>query len=377
MKRTKRSKRVKRSIFDIKSYILVFFGVFAGCTLCSMLVLRGLYPDLSPIGIGKLEILGDILAISLGYTLIVLIYRGITIENPTRRILSATEKIGKGDFTVKIKPVNKGRRTNEYDVIIEDLNKMVTELSAIETLRSDFVATVSHELKTPLAVVQNYCMLLQNPDITETERTQYVQSITSATKRLTELINNILKLNKLENQRIFPEFSTVNLTESLCESILLFEKDWDEKNIDLQTDIPDGLFIRADGELLSLVWSNLLSNALKFTPDGGTISVRAVDYKKSTIVTVADNGCGIPEEALPHIFEKFYQGDKSRSSQGNGLGLALVKRIADIHGGTVRVSSVCEKDKPDGGADKPEKLNISVPATPTHGTTFTVILPKN
>ena len=187
MKRTKRSKRVKRSIFDIKSYILVFFGVFAGCTLCSMLVLRGLYPDLSPIGIGKLEILGDILAISLGYTLIVLIYRGITIENPTRRILSATEKIGKGDFTVKIKPINKGRRTNEYDVIIEDLNKMVTELSAIETLRSDFVATVSHELKTPLAVVQNYCMLLQNPDITETERTQYVQSITSATKRLTEL----------------------------------------------------------------------------------------------------------------------------------------------------------------------------------------------
>ena len=254
-------------------------------------------------------------------------------------------------------------------------NKLERAMDALRCPPEDQnVATLSGGERRRVALCR---LLLQNPDITETERTQYVQSITSATKRLTELINNILKLNKLENQRIFPEFSTVNLTESLCESILLFEKDWDEKNIDLQTDIPDGLFIRADGELLSLVWSNLLSNALKFTPDGGTISVRAVDYKKSTIVTIADNGCGIPEEALPHIFEKFYQGDKSRSSQGNGLGLALVKRIADIHGGTVRVSSVCEKDKPDGGADKPEKLNISVPATPTHGTTFTVILPKN
>lgn len=366
MKHSRRSKRVKRSIFDIKSYILVFMGVFVGSALCVFLVLSGISPGIDPLSIGKLEVLGDIFLISLGYTLIVLIYRGVTIENPTRRILDATERIGKGDFSVRIKPVNKGRRTNEYDVIIEDLNNMVTELSAIETLRSDFVANVSHELKTPLAVVQNYCILLQNPELTHEERTQYVKSITNATRRLTELINNILKLNKLENQQIFPEFSSVNLSESLCESILLFEKDWDKKNIDLQTDIPDNVFIHADGELLALVWSNLLSNALKFTPDGGTVKLRLTDSPERITVTVSDNGCGIPEEALPHIFEKFYQGDKSRSSQGNGLGLALVKRVVDIHGGTVNAVSVTAGACPD---------NIPTDGERPHGTTFTVTLP--
>lgn len=366
MKRKQRSKRVKRGIFGIKSYIVVFLGVFSGTALCVFLIFRGLKPNLSLVHIDKMEILGDIFLISLGYTLIVLIYRGVTIENPTRRILDATEQIGKGDFSVNIKPINKGGSTNEYDVIIDNLNKMVTELGTIETMRTDFVANVSHELKTPLSVVQNYCILLQNPDITGEERTQYVKSITEATKRLTELINNILKLNKLENQQIFPEFSTVNLTESLCESILLFEKEWDSRNIDLQTDIPDDIFLRGDGELLSLVWTNLLSNALKFTPDGGTVAVRVKEYPKSITVSVSDSGCGIPQEALLHIFEKFYQADKSHSSQGNGLGLALVKRVVDIHGGKIAVSSKPVRYTADGSPDD----------TVAHGTTFSVTLFK-
>lgn len=367
MKLKKGSKRVKRGIFGIKSYIIVFLGVFAGCALCSMLVITGINARLEPTSVGKLQIVGDILLISLGYTLVVLIYRGLTIENPTRRILDATERIGKGDFSVRIKPINKGRRINEYDVIIEDLNKMTAELSAIETLRTDFVANVSHELKTPLSVVQNYCILLQNPAISADERTQYVKSITEATKRLTDLINNILKLNKLENQQIFPEFSRVNLSESLCESILLFEKDWDNKNINLETDIPDNVFVRADGELLALVWNNLLSNALKFTPNDGTVKITVVDEPKKVAVTISDNGCGIAPDVLPHIFEKFYQGDKSHSSQGNGLGLALVKRVTDIHGGTVSaVSELREKTdgKTENGTEKP------------HGTSFTVTLLK-
>lgn len=364
MKHKQRNKRVKRGIFGIKSYIIVFLGVFTGTALCIFLILHGLPHDLSPIPAGKIEILGDIFLIALGYTLVVLIYRGVTIENPTRRILDATEQIGKGDFSVRIKPINKGRRTNEYDVIIDNLNKMVTELGTIETMRTDFVANVSHELKTPLSVVQNYCILLQNPDITHEERSLYVKSITEATKRLTELINNILKLNKLENQQIFPEFSTVNLTENLCESILLFEKEWDSRSIDLQTDIPDDIFLRGDGELLSLVWSNLLSNALKFTPDGGTVAVRVKAYPKNITVSVSDSGCGIPPEAVPHIFEKFYQADKSRSSQGNGLGLALVKRVVDIHGGKIAVSSIPVRYTADGSPDD----------TAAHGTTFTVKL---
>ncbi len=367
MNHKKENKRVKRGIFGIKSYIVVFLGVFAGTALCVYLVMHGLADELPPIAVNKLEILGDIFMISLGYTLIVLIYRGLTIENPTKRILDATEKIGKGDFSVRIKPINKGGRTNEYDVIIDDLNKMVTELGTIETLRTDFVANVSHELKTPLSVVQNYCILLQNPDITTEERAQYIKSITAATKRLTELINNILKLNKLENQQIFPEFSTVNLTENLCESILLFEKEWDSKNIDLQTDIPDDIFLRGDSELLSLVWTNLLSNALKFTPDGGTVAVSVTTDPQFITVSVADSGCGISEEAIPHIFEKFYQAEKSRSLQGNGLGLALVKRVVDIHGGMISVDSVTRQDYSKTPSDGKR----------AHGTTFTVTLLKD
>lgn len=366
MKNIRKNKRVKRGIFGIKSYIIVFLGVFIGITLCIYLVMHGLSDELQPKNINKPEILCDILMISLGYTLIVLIYRGITIENPTRRILDATEQIGKGDFSVRIKPINKGGRTNEYDVIIENLNNMVTELGTIETLRTDFVANVSHELKTPLSVVQNYCILLQYPDITAEERAQYIKSITAATKRLTELINNILKLNKLENQQIFPEFSSVNLTENLCESILLFEKEWDRKNIDLQTDIPDDIFLRGDSELLSLVWTNLLSNAFKFTPDGGTVAVSVGTSPKSVTVSVSDSGCGIPQEAIPHVFEKFYQAEKSRSLQGNGLGLALVKRVVDIHGGKITVDSVTEREAAEmqHGSDR------------AHGTTFTVTLLK-
>lgn len=338
IKRPEKNRRVKQSVFDIKNYLLVFLGILLSTLLCASVVFFVLPLDPRIATISQVKIIGTALLISLGYTVGVVIYRGVTIEKPTRRILDATERIGKGDFRMRI--INEHhRRKNEYDVIIDDINKMAEELGTIETLRTDFVANVSHEIKTPLAVIRNYSTLLEEDNISDAERKEYAKAITDASKNLSELISNILKLHKLENQQIFPEFTRINIGQSLTDSIIFYENMWDEHNIDLQTDIPDDIFIPADRELLSIVWHNLISNTLKFTPNGGTVAITATDSKDYISVTFTDSGCGISKDALPHIFEKFYQGDRSHSTQGNGLGLALVKRIVDIHGGSVSAES--------------------------------------
>ncbi len=210
----------------------------------------------------------------------------------------------------------------------------------METLRTDFIANVSHELKTPLAVIQNYASLLQQPDLPEEERLEYARSVANASERLASLITNILKLNKLENQQIYPEKKRFDLGEQLCECLLGFENAWEAKNLEIETSIDDGIEIESDPELLSVVWNNLFSNAIKFTPEGGNLSLKLTSQDSHAVVEVSDTGCGISPEVGAHIFEKFYQGDSSHATQGNGLGLALVKRVIDILGAQIEVSSV-------------------------------------
>ena len=220
------------------------------------------------------------------------------------------------------------------------INKMAEELSGMETLRTDFIANVSHELKTPLAVMGNYATMLQRPDITGEERNAYAKAISEAARKLAQLITNILKLNKLENQQIFPQPKEFDLGEQLCESLLGFEDAWEAKNLEIETNIQDDVRIRSDPELLSLVWNNLISNAVKFTADGGKIGITLKTEENRVIVTVSDTGCGMKHDTGKHIFEKFYQGDTSHATQGNGLGLALVKRVMDILNGEIGVQSV-------------------------------------
>ena len=265
--------------------------------------------------------------------------RKIMVERPVCRITGAARKIAQGDFSVRIPYVRGGYGTEIFNEIIACFNTMAEELSGVETLRMDFIANVSHEMKTPLAAIQNYGTLLQKPGLSEQQRQEYAQSVYYAAKRLTGLITNVLKLNKLENQQIFPVAEEYDLSEQLCESLLQYESAWEKKNIELETDIADGVTVRADGELLSLVWSNLLSNAFKFTGEGGTVSVSLEADGTCAVVRVADSGCGMTPEVGAHIFEKFYQGDTSHATVGNGLGLALVKRIMDITGGEISVAS--------------------------------------
>ena len=276
------------------------------------------------------------------------------VDKPVRQIMDALNLVMQGDFTVRIEPVKEFAGETGFNEIITAINKMTAELQGTETLRTDFIANVSHELKTPLAVMGNYATMLQKTGITEEEKNEYAKAISESARRLAALITNILKLNKLENQQIFPKHEEYDLSGQLCESLIQFEDAWETKNLNIETDIEDGIRICSDAELLSLVWNNLISNAVKFTPEGGTIGMSLNADGNYVVVSVSDTGCGIDPETGKHIFEKFYQGDTSHATQGNGLGLALVKRVVDILQG-----------------------EISVQSTPGRGSTFAVRIRRN
>ncbi|MBQ4600613.1 MAG: HAMP domain-containing histidine kinase [Oscillospiraceae bacterium] len=266
------------------------------------------------------------------------IRRKIMVERPTKTIIEATEKIMAGDFSVRIKPMESSGMEG-FNQIAEAINQMAEELGSLETLRTDFIANVSHEMKTPLAVMQNYGTLLQADNLPDEKRIEYAKGVTDGSRRMAEMMTNILKLNRLENQQIYPKTTEFDLGEQLCECLLQFENVWEKAEIEIDTDIAEDVKVKADEELLSLVWNNLFSNAFKFTESGGTVTVSLSATEHHAVVKVKDTGCGMTAEVGAHIFEKFYQGDTSHSAQGNGLGLALVKRVVDIMQGEIGVES--------------------------------------
>ena len=330
----------------VNNYI-VFFLIVAFAVTCCMLLFVNVLADTMGLVFTRENMteaakltFGNVILLTIISATIDYIRRKQMVEKPVRQILAAAEKIMQGDFTVRIEPVKEFAGETGFNEIIACLNKMTAELAGTETLRTDFIANVSHELKTPLAVMGNYATMLQRPGISETERVEYAKAISDSARRLAALITNILKLNKLENQQIFPQLDEYDLGEQLCESLLQFEDVWEQKGLEIETDIEEDVRIRSDAELLSLVWNNLISNAVKFTPEGGTIGVSLKTDGNMVIVQVRDTGCGIRPEVGQHIFEKFYQGDTSHATQGNGLGLALVKRVVDIFSGEISVLSV-------------------------------------
>ena len=335
----------KRLLFSLRKYVTFFLLIafMITCCMCLFLLIlqRTLGISYTEENIRDAAILTfcNVVFLSFLCTVIDTVRRRFMVERPVRRIAEGAEKIMQGDFSARIEPFRSIDSESGFDIIIDYFNRMAEELSGVETLRADFIANVSHELKTPLAVIQNYGTMLQGPDLTDEQRMGYAKAITDQSRRLADLITNILKLNRLENQQIYPAAKRYNLGEQLAECLLNFESTWEKKNIDIETDIEEEVFVESDDELLSLVWNNLFSNALKFTEAGGTVSVALKTEGAYVSVRVTDTGCGISPEMGRHIFEKFYQGDTSHAIQGNGLGLALVKRVVDIVGGDISVES--------------------------------------
>jgi signal transduction histidine kinase len=329
---------------EFSSFLLFFLSVGFVVSCCMMLFLNVLSKEMglvyTPNNIAeaaKITFL-NVVIITVLFKTADFIRRRIMVDKPVKLITDTAEKIMNGDFSVRIEEMH-GSGMEGFNQIGESINMMAEELSSVETLRTDFIANVSHEMKTPLAVMQNYGTLLQTPDLSDEKRMEYAKAITDASRRLADMMTNILKLNRLENQQIYPNPTTFDLGEQLCESLLQYESTWERKNIEIETDIAENVMVSADAELLSLVWNNLFSNAFKFTEGGGKVTLTLTADERFATVKVTDTGCGMSAEVGAHIFEKFYQGDTSHATQGNGLGLPLVKRVVDIMQGEIGVES--------------------------------------
>lgn len=346
--RKKWDKRINASLISFRVYLTTFAIIFLLIVGQTFIIINLLGQTLSLIGTLSYYLLG----MSLIFTLLFGVFKRYIYGKPIRRIAKAARQITEGDFSVRVESLRKDGKKDEIEVLIEDFNKMAEELNSVETLKSDFIANVSHEIKSPLSIIQSYTMALKGRNLTSDERDEYINTVIEATQKLSLMVTNILKLNKLENQEIYAVRNRYQLGEQLRRSALVHMESWQEKNIDFHIDVED-IIINHEESLLEIVWNNLISNAVKFTKSGGNIELSSFLDEGYIYVTIKDTGCGISEREIERVFDKFYQSDTSHSTQGNGLGLALVKRVLQIVEGEINIES-----------------------SPNSGSTFTVKLKK-
>jgi len=337
-KRIENDVRVKEKKIGWKQTVL---------TYCIILLLVGIQVGIIVFpGYRSMDDFIQVAIIMIYWAIVAAIFTSITnwqikdeYDKPMRKLSEATKKVAEGDFSIYVEPIHTTDKYDYIDIMFLDFNKMVAELGSIETLKNDFVSNVSHELKTPLAVIKNYTTLLKKGNLSSATKEEYMDTIISATDRLSALISNILKLTKLDSQAIESTAEPYDLCCQLADCFLQFEPLWEKKNIEIEVDIEDRAVITADESMMEIVWNNLLSNAIKFTDSGGKIVLKQTSDTDTITVSVSDSGCGMSDETIKHIFDKFYQGDASHSKEGNGLGLALAYRIVEKAGGTLAVES--------------------------------------
>ena len=324
--------------YNLLAFVLCFLGL-GETSICSIVVYNlvteatGGNVVATTFAVFAVVVIGALLCL-----LFEILRKKFFVEKPTKKILDATKRIASGDFNVKLVHENDYAKYDDYDLIFDNINTMTAELSKNEVLKTDFISNVSHEIKTPITVIQNYTKVLKSKTLSEEKRAEYFEGLVLQTQKLSDMVTNILQLTKLETQQTMPKLEELDLAELVRLSVLQFEKPIEKKNISLECDIED-IKIKNSANLLELVFNNLISNAIKFTDKGGKISVSLKEEENCAVVKVSDTGCGISSEIGKHIFDKFYQGDSSHSTEGNGLGLALVKKVIDIVGGEISVES--------------------------------------
>lgn len=267
--------------------------------------------------------------------------------SPVNHLIAGMSELANGNFSHRLKTNVPG----EFRKIVRNFNIMAESLESTEILRNDFINNFSHEFKTPIVSIRGFAKILKDNTITQQERDEYLDIIISESTRLSTLANNVLNLSKIESQLSLTHTEPFNISEQIRKCILLLANRWEEKDIVLDIDLTEVEYNGSE-ELLTQIWVNLLDNAIKFTPEQGSIIIRLSQEKSSLVFQITDTGCGIAPEQQAHIFDKFYQCDVSHSSSGNGLGLSVVKKVIDLHHGNIVVDSI-----------------------PEQGTTFTILLP--
>lgn len=257
------------------------------------------------------------------------------LVSPMEEIIKASRRSAGGDFSVRVSP---SHTFGEVRAMVESFNYMNRELSGIEMFRKNFISNFSHEFITPIVSIRGFASQLTRDDLTDQQRKEYAGLIVRESDRLTSMSSNILTLTRFENQSILGDKTEFSLDEQLRDCILLLQREWEKKEIELDIQL-DSIRYCGNREILAHVWSNLLSNAVKFTEKNGSITISCRKAGDAVRVTVSDTGIGMDAETQKHIFEKFYQGDTARAAAGNGLGLPIAKRIVDLCGGTISVKS--------------------------------------
>ncbi len=291
-------------------------------------------------------------------TLILSVVIGTTISTvlvekflkPINQLIKATKIVAKGDFNVRVKEID---GDSEIAILLRNFNHMAEELGSIEMFRNDFINNFSHEFRTPIVSIRGFARQLQNKEMSEEKRREYTEIIISESERLANMSTNVLLLTRFENQQYITNQTEYELDEQIRNCIILLEKQWSAKNIEINLNLKR-IIIYANQEMLSHLWINLIDNAIKYSKEHGTITITCDETEDVIIFEISDNGKGMDSYTIKHMFDKFYQGDKSRSMRGNGLGLSIVRRIVDLCMG-----------------------EISVQSEVGSGTTFTVKLPKS
>jgi signal transduction histidine kinase len=317
----------------------IFAAIIAGIITASLLLTFGIIYILLRLNIGTLTaIITSTTYMSIFATILgigIAAYTSTKMLSPILKINDAAKKVAKGDFSVRLEERSIAK---EIEEIATSFNIMVKELSNTETLRSDFVSNVSHEFKTPLSAIEGYATLLQDESLGKQEQALYISRILENTSRLSKLTHSILSLSQLENQEIVLQKDSFMLDEQIRRVLLGYEPLWEEKELSIDLNLEVTPF-QGSKSLLAQVWSNLIDNAIKFSRKGGALSISCHEVGRLVVVRIADNGIGMPEEVRAHAFDKFYQGERSHTGQGSGLGLALVRRIVTLCGGTVELHS--------------------------------------
>jgi len=268
---------------------------------------------------------------------------------PMKNVIHAMEQVADGDYSVRL---NDSSSAKEVMEMYTGFNLMAHELEATEVLQTDFVSNVSHEFKTPINAIEGYTMLLQGGENLSEDEQLYLEKIIFNTRRLSTLVGSILLLSKLENQHIPAKKTAFRLDEQIRQSIVAMEPDWARKNVDFDVELEKIEFV-GNEPMLRHVWDNLIANAVKFGPENGRVCMRLVNAGDIIRFTIEDEGCGLSDESIKHIYDKFYQADSSHKEEGNGLGLSLVKRILSLENGKIYAENL-----PDKGCRFTVELNI-------------------